>query len=291
MNPSYASNLMASFYLWLDHELANVGQGYTATSGRLYPVQDYNFNGYNVYSSPFRQWVSDSDPRIGATVPSGVYINGTFRANDGTGVIINYNRGEVLVNPSIGTVNQITTQYSKKDFNLYYTDEREENLLFENNYSLAPKFRNVTGGLGPDDQPFPCIFLKNTSYENKGYAFGGQERTLTTVRCILLSDNMYLMDGAISVLSDAVRKVFPVLSPSSLPYNYYGGFKSGVAYQYAQLPAVAQNTNLAYIDRVTVSRLDEIRNKQINLKVVASMVDFEIGQPRYPRIYSSGLGL
>ena len=277
---------MSSFYLWLDHEIANIGQGFTPTSGKLFPVNDYNFQGYNAYSSPFRQWVSDSSIS-GASVPSGVFINGQYTPVDNTGVIINYNRGEVLVNSALPKPTSVTASYSKKDFNIYYTDEKEENLLFEGAYSLAPKFRQAVSGLGPDDQPFPCIFLKNTSYENQPYALGGQDKTLTTIRAIILSDNMYLLDGVISVLTDTARKVFPVIDPTGLPYNYFGGFNNGAtSYQYSQLTSV-QNTNLAYINRVTVSRLDEIRNKHINLKVVAAMVDFELWQARYPRVYNT----
>lgn len=282
MKPSYTTNLMSSFYLWLDHELLANGQAFQNTSGKLYKCEDTSYSQYNVYSSPFRQWVSDVSIS-GANVPSGVFINGNF-APRGSGVILNYNKGQVLVDKSI-TNPAITCQYAKKDFNIYYTDEKEESLLFEGAYSLAPKFSMVTGGLNGNDQPFPCIFLKNTSYENVPFAFGGNDKTLTTVRCIILSDNMYLLDGAISLMADTARKVFPILNPSSMPYNYYGDLKSGSKYQYSQLTN-APSTSLAYIDRVTVSRLDEIRNKHINLKVVAAMVDFDIWQSRHPRQYS-----
>jgi len=285
MNPSYTTNLMSSFYLWLDHELANIGQGFITTSGQLFPVSDASYANYNVYSSPFRQWISDSSIQ-NAYVPSGVYCDGQFMTRD-SGVLFNFNKGEVLL-PAGMKPKLATTQYSKKDFNIYYTDEREENLLFENAHALQSKFRNITGGLGGDDQPFPCIFIKNTSYQNMPYALGGQEQTKTTIRCIILADNMYLMDGAISVMSDSVRKVFPLVGAAQLPYTYYGDFKSGTQYQYPQLASQASvnTTNLIYIDRVVVSRLDEIRNKHINLKVVAAMVDFDLWQARYPRIYN-----
>ena len=285
MNPSYTTNLMSSFYLWLDHELADIGQGFINTSGQLYPTYDPSCGTYNVYSSPFRQWISDSSI-TNAAVPSDVYCDGQLLTRD-SGVIFNFNKGQVLLPPNIKP-RVVTSQYSKKDFNLYYTDEREENLLFENAHPLQSKFRNITGGLGGDDQPFPCVFIKNTAYQNIPYALGGQEQTKTTVRCIILSDNMYLLDGAISVMTDSVRKVFPLVQPSQLPYNYYGDFKSGTQYQYPQLATQSsqEKSNLIYIDRVVVSRLDEIRNKHINLKVVAAMVDFDLWQARYPRIYN-----
>lgn len=284
MNPSYTTNLMSSFYLWLDYELASVGRAFQTTSGQLYAAKDANYAEYNVYSSPFRQWVTDSSI-TGTVVPSGVYCDGVYMTR-ASGVKFNYNKGEVLLAPNLGKPKVVSAEYTKKDFNLYYTDDREEKLLFENAYSLTPKYRNAVSGLNGDDQPFPCIFLKNTSYENVPYALGGQDKTLTTIRCIILSDNIYLLDGAIAIMADSARKVFPVVHPSKLPYNYYGDFKSGTQYQYAQLNS-GQGTDLAYIDRVTVSRLDEIRNKNINFKVVAGLVDFEIWQARYPRTYGS----
>lgn len=275
---------MSSFYLWLDHELLNVGRGFTTFSGQLYPATDGSCGNYNVYSSPFRQWVSDGGVS-GAAVPSGIYCSGKYLTRE-SGVIFNYNKGQVLLDPMLGRPSIVTAEYAKKDFNIYYTDEKEENLLMENAYSLTPKFRNALNGLNGDEQPFPCIFLKNTSYENVPYALGGQDQTKTSIRCVILSDRMYLLDGAIAVMADSAKKVFSLIPPQQLPYNYYGDFKSGSKYEYKQL-ASEHSSNLVYIDRVTVSRLDEVKNKHINLKVVAALVDFELWQARYPRIYSA----
>jgi len=283
MKPSYISNLMSSFYLWLDHELLNVGRAFTVNSGAMYPIKDNNYSDYNVYSSPFRQWVSD-DSISGAIVPSGAYCDGKFLTRE-SGIIINYNKAEILVDKSlVGQPKSVSLQYTKKDFNIYYTDERDENILFENAYSLAPKFNRITGGLNESDQPIPCVFLKNTYYENKPYALGGQDKTITNIRCVILTDNMFLMDGGISIMVDSARKVFPVVDSTMLPYNYYGDFKSGDRYNYSDIAKV-QNTNLAYIDRVTVTRFDEVLNNKINPKIVGAIVDFELWQARNPRVY------
>lgn len=284
MKSSYMTNLMSSFYLWLDHELLNIGQGFTVTSGKLYPVQDCDYANYNVYGSPFRQWASDNSVS-GTFIPSGAYFDGNFIGRE-SGVIINYNRGQVLVPKNFPLQpRNVTSQYTKKDFNIYYTTERDENILFENAYTLAPKFPLVTGGLNNGDQPIPCVFLKNTYYENKPYALGGQDKTMTTIRCVILADTIYLIDAAISVMTDSARKVFPIVSPDLLPYNYYGDFKSGDYYNYSQI-AQTQNTNLAYIDRVTVTRFDEIKNNELNPKIIGVIVDFELWQARDPRKYS-----
>lgn len=290
MNPTYLTSLMPSFYLWLDHEILQRGNAFTVFSGQMYSGADYNYGSMVTYTSPFRQWVSDSSI-TNAVIPSGVYVGGSFVARGVSGLSLNFNKAEAIFTGGMVSSNlkNITAQYSVKDFNLYYTDEKEENLLFENRNYLAPKFNHVTGGLAPDDQPYPCIFIKNTSYENKPFTFGGQEQTKTTIRCVIISDSIYLLDGAISIMADTVRKVFPIIPNSQIPYNYYGDFKSGISYNYTGLAYSAQQAapgNDVYIDRVTVSRMDEIRNKHINLKTVAAMVDFDLWQGRYPRQYS-----
>lgn len=285
----YIPSLMSSFYLWLDHEILQRGSAFTVFSGKMYSGIDYNYSNAITFNSPFRQWVSDSSVS-GAVIPSGVYANGNFMSRGTSGLSLNFNKAQAIFTgiPNAANLN-ITARYSVKDFNIYYTDEREENLLFENRAYLAPKFNKITGGLYADDQPYPCIYIKNTSYENKPFTFGGQDQTKTTIRCILLSDSIYLLDGAISIMADSARKVFPIIPTSGIPYNYYGDFKSGSSYNYTGLAYYCQQnfpTNTVYIDRVTVSRLDEIKNKHINLKTVAAIVDFELWQARSPRQYS-----
>jgi hypothetical protein len=289
MKPTYLTNLMSSFYLWLDHELLSRGDAYQIYSGKMYSRQDYHYADHISYASPFRQWVSDSSI-AGAVIPSGVYVGGNFISKGTSGLAVNFNLGEISFNTGVSmTMQNVTARYSIKDFNIYYTDEREENLLFDNKYLVQSQTNRVTGALYPDDQPYPCIFIKNTSYENKPLSFAGQDKTMTTIRCIVLSDSIYTMDGAISIMVDTARKVFPIIPNSGLPYNYYGDFKSGTSYNYTGLAAYVQKntpTDMVYIDRVTVSRLDEIRNKHINLKTVAALVDFDLWQGRYPRQYS-----
>jgi len=289
MKPTYIPSLMSSFYLWLDHEILQRGSAFSVYSGSMYPGADYNYSNQITFSSPYRQWVSDSSI-AGAVIPSGVYVNGVFKPRGTSGLALNFNKGEAIFTGGIAaTSTSVTAQYSVKDFNIYYTDEKMENLLFENRNYLKPKFNRITGGLSTDDQPYPCIYLKNTFYENKPFTFGGQDQSKTTIRCVILSDSMFLLDGAISIMVDSARKVFPIIPTSGIPYNYYGDFKSGTTYNYTGLASYCQQVfpeNTVYIDRVTVSRLDEIRNKHINLKTVAALVDFELWQGRYPRQYS-----
>lgn len=282
MKATYVNNLMSSFYLWLDHEVLDRGEAFINYSGRLYNAPDPNFPNKQVYGAPFRQWVYDSSiPNV--NIPSGVFINGSYVARGTSGLNLDFNKGRAIISGSASS--NVTASYSFKEYNIYYTDEREEKLLFEKAYNATPKVSQVTGALGYLDIPYPCIFIKHRIGENIPFAFGGQDSTETTIRCIALGLSSFSLDGLISILSDSARKVFPVLSPQDFPFNYFGDFKSGSSFNYKTLCGSQPQSNLVNIDRVTVSKLDEINNAKINKKCVAAIIDFELSDIRSPRVY------
>ena len=283
MKASYITNLTSSFYLWLDHEILTRGEAFTNYSGKLYNSPDPNFPSSSVYSAPFRQWVYDSSvPNV--NIPSGVFINDTFIPRSTSGLNIDFNKGRAILNSGVSS-NNVTASYSFKEYNIYYTDEREEKLLFEKAYNITPKVTQITGGLGYLDIPYPCIFIKHRMGENVPFAFGGDYSTESMIRCIVLGSNSFSVDGLISLLSDSARKVFPVLAPQDFPFNYFGDFKTGNSFNYMDLCNAQPRYNLVNIDKVTVSKLDEVDNAKINKKCVAAIVDFELSDIRNPRIF------
>jgi hypothetical protein len=282
MKQSYLHNLMPSFYLWLDHEMLYKGGAFLNYSGKLYNIIDPTFSQNTIYSSPWRQWVSDTSVS-GAIVPSGIYANGNFIPRDTSGLGVDFIRGRAVFNNNVKTnINNLTVNTSFKEFNIYYTDEKDENLLFEKRYDPAPKVVRATGGLNWNDEPYPCIFYKNKTLENKPFAFGGEDRTESMIRCVILTENIYQLDGAISVMIDSARKVFPLITQDKLPYDINGDLKSGISYNYFDL--VKNEKDFVYIDKVTVSRMSETENKKMNSKLVAALVDFELSDIRTPRI-------
>lgn len=283
MKATYITNLMSSFYLWLDHEILYKGEAFTNYSGKLYNTEDPNFYNSSIYSSPFRQWVYDSSiPSV--NIPSGIYVDNSFVGRGTNNLSIDFNKGRGIFNNTTVTSDNVTANFSFKEYNLYYTDEREEKLLFEKAYNITPKVTQITGGLGYLDIPYPCIFIKHSNAENIPFAFGGEDSTETTVRCVVLASNSFSLDGAISILNDSARKVFPVLNSNDFPFNYLGDFKTGSSFNYVDLCKTQPASNLVYIDKVTVSKLDEIDNNKINKKCVGALIDFELSDIRTPRI-------
>jgi hypothetical protein len=283
MKASYLNNLTSSFFLWLDHEILSKGRAFINYSGQLYKSYDPSYEGMSsVYSSPFKQWVYDSSIS-GATIPSGIYDGNTFIPRDTDGLAIDYNHGRVIFDDNIINNNRLTANYSLKEFNIYFTDEREDKLLFENSYSVRPKFTQITGGLSYQEIPYPCIFIKSRSTENKPFALGGQDSTETLIRCIILAKDSFSLDSVVSVLNDSARKVFPILNPIDFPFNYLGDFKTGTNFDYMNLCRNQPFSNYTYIDRVTVSKMDETTNMYVNKKVMIAIVDFELSNVRSPR--------
>lgn len=283
MKSAYITNLMSSFYLWLDHEILARGEAFINYSGKLYNSPDPSFPNNSVYGAPFRQWVYDNSiPNV--NIPSGIFVNNNYLVRGISGLNIDFNKGRAILNSGINSSN-VTASYSFKEYNIYYTDEKEEKLLFEKSYNITPKITQVTGSLGYLDNPYPCIFIKHRMGENIPFAFGGEDSTKTMIRCIALASNSFSLDGLISILSDSARKVFPILNPNDFPFNYFGDFKSGGSFNYINLCKNQPQSSLVYIDRVTVSKLDEIDNANINKKCVAALIDFDLSDIRNPRIY------
>jgi hypothetical protein len=285
MKASYLNNLTSSFYLWLDHEIISKGQAFINYTGKLYSSYDPAFEGLSsVYSSPFKQWVYDSSIE-NVVIPSGINSANTFIPRGSNGLSIDYNNGRIIFNGNVVNNTNFTAGYSLKEFNIYFTDEREDKLLFENSYSVRPKFAQITGGLSYQEIPYPCIFIKTRNIENVPFAFAGEDKTETMIRCIVLAKDGFSLDSVVSIMNDSARKVFPLLNPKDLPFNYLGDFKTGSSFNYINLCRNQPSSNYTYIDRVTVSKVDESTNMYINKKVMIAIVDFELSDIRTPRGY------
>lgn len=282
MKASYLNNFTSSFFLWLDHELLSKGEAFLNYSGKLYASNDaYYDDTSSVYASPFKQWVYDSSI-TNAIVPSGVYVNNNFVSKGVSGLSLDFNRGRAIFDNNFVNTNNITANYSFKEFNIYYTDEKEEKLLFEKAYTLTPKVTMITGGLTVSENPYPCVFFKVKTNENIPFAFGGLDTTKNWVRCIVLAKDIFSLDSIVSVLNDSARKVFPVFEAKDLPFNYIGDLKSGV-YNYNNMCNAQQNNKLVFIKKVTCTKFEESENLYINKKTLAAFVDFEIESIRNPR--------
>lgn len=278
MKQQYLHKLQSSFALWLDHELLSEGEAFRNTSGRLFPKTDPDFAGETLWASPHRQWVSDSSIS-GATIPSGVFVNGVFVGRGTSGVSLDYGMGR-----SFGdfTGQTVSTTYAFKEFNIYSTHSDEAELIFNNKFDLQYRYDRPASGLAFNSLVFPCVYIKILSNTNDPYAFGGIDLSNITIRTIILSDQPWQLDGAMSILGDAQTKYFPLFEETVLPFNVSGDYKDE-AYNYDNL-CLEHGDDLIFIKKTKPTFFSEVTNLSINKKVYGGFVDFYLQDIRTPRI-------
>jgi len=269
--------LMSSMLMWMDHVILKKGEAYKNFSSQFYPITNI-YNGFYSYGLPFKQVVCDSSIS-GANILSGVYVNNNFQAigqNNLTG--ISPQNGQVYFVSGQGT-NTISGNYAVKDFNLYLTNQPEEEILFESQYQARPKTSQTPTGLAIEAITYPCVFLKNNGGINQPFAFGGEDNTQISVRAVVMADNMFNLDALCSILKDTARDYVPLINS---PFNNFGGLNNG-HYNYDSLTQnIDVGVNGFYISEVNVSKIFANLNTKNN-QVFPAFIDFTLNNIRYPR--------
>jgi len=270
--------LMSSMIMWMDNTILKRGEAFQNYNSQFYPITNI-YNGFYSYGLPFKQVVSDSSVS-GANLLSGVYVNNSFITVGQSGLTgINPFQGQVYF-----TGNQagktLSGTYAVKDFNIYLTNQPEEELLFETEYKIRPKTTQNPTGLAIESITYPCIFLKNNGGTNEPFALGGQDQTMMEVRAVVLADNMFNLDAVCSLLKDTARKYVPLINNS--PFNVFGALNSGY-FNYNSLTSGINLSNDAfYITEVNISKIFANLNTKNN-QVFPAFVDFTLSNIRYPR--------
>jgi hypothetical protein len=235
MKNSFVSTTLLSYMQWLDNEILSVGGAYTNTSSQFYYKPDQRLgSSFVAYHSPFKSFVWDSGIS-GANVIT--QISGDFGtlSRGESGLIIDYENGRILLPSSFGTNRQISGSYSFKDFNIYFANQSQEEIVFTNKYYLNSRFNRQPTQCPPAyDMATPAIFISTISEKNDNFQFGGVYNSSVLLGVTVLAENLNQLDGALSIISDSEGDNFPQLPQSEWPLNYYGDFKSGV-YSYSNL--------------------------------------------------------
>ncbi len=270
-----------SFFLWFDNYLLKKGQAYSNQTSKFYHYSDDRLdNRYKAFGSPYKQWVTDSSI-AGADVPNGVYINNTFTPRS-TSLILDFENGRVLVNGVANTAS-ITGSFAVKDFNIYFTNEGEEDLLVDKKYNSNPRiFSSTQNYVQPYDQVVPAIFLSSESISNDPFAFGGEDTTKIFMKAVVMAENAYQLDGVLSIFADSQNEVIANIPFTGHPLTEYGDLKNGL-YSYETLKNQNQNNSLFFVEDVITSKLTDKSRKSLANDLYVGFIDFEIHQQRYPR--------
>ena len=279
MKAQFQHNLTRSFFMWFDNFLLTKGEAYTNKTGEFFYYDDTLIDSdYTVFGSPYKQWVSDSSID-GATVPTGVYVNGNLSGR-ADGIVLDFDNGRALAAGASST-DTVTGSFAVKDFNIYFTNDTEDDLIIENKYVVNSR---VPSGpytyITPYDDVAPAIFLAASTLENKPFALGGMMDTVVLMKAVVISDDPYKLDGARSIFGDSVNEVIEPIPMSGFPYTELGDLK-GDSYNYTGVKEGYAGETPYFVDKVRTSKLSDRARKAVANELYIGFIDFDVQQHRY----------
>jgi len=279
----YTHKVMTSFCMWFDHTLLQKGQAFSNQTTPLYYRADDRTEGvFTTYSSPFKQWVSDSSVD-NAVVASGITTSAGFIPRGVSGLMLDFENGRALLNPNIPETETITASYSVKDFNIYMTEDNEQKLIFEKLFNLNSRYGNIEpSGVPPYEYVLPACFIMQNTSNNTPYAFGGEQDSQSKIRVIIMTDLGYHLDGCISIFRDLTESNIALFSSQDSPINEYGDLKSG-SYNYLDLVNRNQDERMLFITKVTSSKIVNVSERRNFPNIKFGILDFYLSEPRVPK--------
>jgi hypothetical protein len=286
MKPTFTHNVINSFFLWFDNFLMTKGDAYKNYTTKLYNYQDPRLGGDKVvYGSPYKQWVYDKNI-TGATIPSGFTINNQFVSTGTSGMKIDFDNGRIIFNSGVSTGLNITGTYSAKEVNSYITDQPEDNLIIENKFVTNSRFTISENYIAPYNPVTPCIFASIETSHNTAFAFGGEDETKCIIKVVAFCENLYQLDGVLSVFGDSYNEIFSIIPMTGHPLGEFNEMKTGAyptGYDYKNL-SNAYNSQTLFISHVETSKIRDSVIKELNPILHIGFLDFEIKTYRYPRL-------
>jgi hypothetical protein len=279
MTPQNDVIALASFRVWLDHQLGDELQAYRNQSVNLYEIDDDQYS-KTVYSAPLYQMVYDASIS-GASVITGVY-NGATHVNRGTsGLIIDFENGRALFNSGAVENQTLTMSGAFKEINTYITTKSEERLLNELKFDQEPNYQSVTGNIAPNQVVLPAIFIRPIDTENEPFCFGGQDMTEMSIRCVCFGSDWQVINIG-SMLRDLYLQRFPHFDPDDLPLDEYGDVKAAFSYD-ATVSGYSASESFwtVHSSEFLSYENDNISKNNPNLRV--GFGEIKIRRPRFPR--------
>lgn len=273
MKPQFSNQLLTSFALWVDNRLTDDGEGFSNESVTLYRQIDPSRTGY-FWASPFKSWIYDSAV-TGAIIPTGFYNSNGSLVTKTSGLGFDFINGRVFSSSDFGDT--LSGIISRKEYNVYISNEEEVDLFLQRVYEQDPNLPYNNTGIAPYQFAAPCVIITNTSKENIPYAFGGLDNSVQTLRAFVINDNNYAAEAVDSLFVDSARKHFALISDENIPLDINNDLKTG----YYNFDLINIQPDV-FISRVTSIKLNEKSNNNSDFTI--SINDFQVEVLRYPRI-------
>ena len=311
MKPQFDHKVQSSFYLWFDDRLTRYWEAVESGISQTFYYSDLGVDipsNQVAYYSADRQLVAN-----GLSVPTGVWVSGilddagdpldyTFvgqttgqpLTENPTGLMVDFDQGRVIMGTGITTGDSsalsITGGFDRKAFNVYMTNETEEQLLLNSDFIIADQsdetfLQNVTG-LGTPNYTLPAAFISYNASFNKPFAFGGMQDTRSNIRVVTVSEDNYEIDGVLSLFRDSSEVCVPLVNFEDFPFGEYFHLKNP-PYTYSGLYdnlMSAQGAKYAFIEKVTCSKLYDRTYSQLSPNLKVGFIDFQVSTPRFPKI-------
>ena len=278
MKEQFQHKITNSFILWFDNFLLTKGEAFSNKTGTLFNYTDNRLDSrFTPYGSAYKQWVTDSSV-TGATIPSGVFIDGNFSGRD-DGVVLDFDNGRALISGDV-TTSTVTGEFAVKDFNIYLTNDTEDDIIVENKYVVNSRLPSITEtNITPYDDVVPAIFISTTRGENAPYALGGLQNSKINVNAVVLAEDTYGLDGVLSIFMDSVDECFAELPMKEYPVTELGDLKDNT-YNYTGTAAGFDGNLKFYVDRVTTSKLTDRERNILANELYVGFIDFDINMAR-----------
>ena len=152
--------------------------------------------------------------------------------------------------------------------------------------SLRPKIGLPITGYQNNEITYPAIFLRKVFARNEPFEFGGTDNTKITATAVVFADSSFLLDAVTSIFEDTVRTHIPLVSEDEMPYNIYGGFKTGGFNYSATTNDKTVNNSGVFIADVNVAKFSQrfySDIKHLNPNAYYALIDFKLEKPRLVR--------
>ena len=279
MKEQFQHKLTTSFFLWFDNFLLNKGEAFSNKTGEFFYYDDPRIDSdYKAYGSPYKQWVTDSSI-TGATIPTGVYVGGSFSGRNDT-VVLDFENGRALLGGN-NTGLAVTGEFAVKDFNVYMTNDTEEDLVVENKYVVNSRLPSGPYTyIQPYDDVVPAVFISSSDASNTPFALGGLQDTKVNMKAVILAEDTYQLDGVLSIFMDSIDECITPIPMTGYPITELGDLKDN-SYNYTSVKDGYSGETKFYINGVTTSKLTDRDRKSLAHDLYIGFIDFDVQLYRY----------
>lgn len=278
MIPQLTNRILPSFTMFVDNLLLSKGSGFrNANAESLTLVKENNFPDKLCFASPYRQFVYDNSIN-GAKFPSGIYIQNNFIPKGQSGLFIDYDMGRVFLD-KVTSSQKVYADFAYKDFNIYYNYNNINQLIFDTENPIKLNLISNSGSspLNYNDIVYPAIFIHQNYTEKFPFSFGGHQKQIVDIECVIISNNLFSLDACSSILCDSVNKTFPVLQPKDMPLNVYGDYKySGFNYLHMCGGYIESGLDMGIVDSVSSARFPISASNKLGNNSYGAFVNFSV---------------